>query len=156
MKPFIHSRNSVRKFGGEVSDYIDIHNFFDISKSAFADMRHRAILHSSLGCYIVERMFGFPHNKMAKYAKKFDWSEEEQEAIIELLNEARTNGSTSMVNSEGKIVQVRDVAEQHILDDMGQIPSVGDYLSEMPMYEWLGGPKRKIRRIKYDQPGIVD
>lgn len=150
MKPFLHARVSVRKFGGEVEDYLSIHNFFDISKSAFADMRHRAILHSSLGCYIVERLFGFPYSKFQKLSKKFNWTEEEQAAIIELLEDARTNGTTSMINSDGKVVQVRDVAEQHILDDMGKIPSVGDYLKDMPMYEWLGGPRKKTRHISFE------
>lgn len=152
MKPFIHAKNSVRKFGGQVRDYIEIHNFFDISKSAFPDMRHRAILHNSLGCFIAERVFGVPREKMQEYSEKFGWSEEEQAAILDLLNEARTNGSTSIVNSDGKIVQVRDVAEQHVLEDMGKIPTVGDYLRDMPMYEWLGGPRRRIKRIKYKQP----
>lgn len=155
MKPFVHARNSVKKFGGRVEDYLEIHNFFDISKSAFADMRHRAILHNSLGCFIVERVFGFPYAKMEAMSEKFGWSDEEKAAIIELLNDARTNGSTSMINSDGKIVQVRDVAEQHVLEDMGQIPSVGDYLRGMPMYEWLGGPRRRIRKIKYDS-NMVD
>lgn len=29
---------------------------------------------------------------------------------------------TYFTNSDGKIVQVRDVAEQHVLDDLGTIP----------------------------------
>lgn len=52
----------------------------------------------------------------------------------------------TMVNSENKIVQVRDVAEQHVLDDMGTIPTMQDYLKGMPMYNWLGGPKRRKQR----------
>lgn len=39
-------------------------------------------------------------------------------------------------------VSVRDIAERHVIDDMGRIPTVGDYLNEMPMYDWLGGPHR--------------
>jgi hypothetical protein len=49
-------------------------------------------------------------------------------------------------NSDGRIVQVRDIAEQHVIEDMGRIPTVQDYLTGMPLYDWLGGPKRKISR----------
>lgn len=55
--------------------------------------------------------------------------------------------------STGRVVQVRDVAEQHVLDDMGRIPTVQDYLDGMPMYDWLGGPKRKITKTKIE-PGM--
>lgn len=48
---------------------------------------------------------------------------------------------------QGRPVAVRDVAEQHIIDDMGRIPTIQDYLSGMPFYEWLGGPKRKHTRF---------
>ncbi len=51
---------------------------------------------------------------------------------------------TYITNSDGRKVQVRDIAEQHVIEDMGRIPTVQDYLTEMPMYEWLGGPKRKL------------
>lgn len=113
MKPYLHAQRSVKKFGGKPEDYLAIHDFFDCSKSAHPDMRHRAILHHSLGCYIAEKVFG-----------------------------------TFIVNSDGKKVQVRDVAEHHIIEDCGRIPTVSDYLDGMPFYEWLGGPKRaKLRTI---------
>lgn len=47
-----------------------------------------------------------------------------------------------MVNSLGREVAVRDIAEEHIIQDMGTIPTVQDYLDGMPIYDWLGGPKR--------------
>lgn len=55
---------------------------------------------------------------------------------------------TFIVNSENKKVQVRDVAEMHIIEDMGRIPTVGDYLRGMPMYDWLGGRPKTMRKIK--------
>lgn len=53
----------------------------------------------------------------------------------------------NITNSEGRIVSVRDIAEQHVIDDMGRIPTLQDYLEGMPMYDWLGGPKRKTDRM---------
>lgn len=119
MKPFDHARHSVKKWGGKPEDYLPIHDFIDCSKAAHPDMRHRAILHNALGCFIVERVFG--HN---------------------------------LTNSEGRLVSTRDVAEQHILDDMGFIPTISDYLKDMPMYDWLGGPKR-TRKVTYHE-GLAD
>lgn len=50
---------------------------------------------------------------------------------------------TNITNSEGRTVSVRDIAEEHIIEDMGRIPAVSEYLDGMPIYDWLGGPKRK-------------
>ena len=57
MKPWIHSKKSARQFGGKPEDYIDIHNFLDSSKAHHADMRHRALLHSSFGIFLTEQVF---------------------------------------------------------------------------------------------------
>lgn len=111
MKPYLHGKISVKKFGGKTSDYQAIHDFIDSSKACEPTLKHRAILHSSFGIYITEKVFGI-----------------------------------NIMNSDGKEVSVRDIAEQHVIDDLGRIPTVQDYLDGMPMYEWLGGPKRKIRK----------
>jgi len=58
MKPYIHARISAKKFGGLPKDYLAIHDFIDSSKVCYPDMKHRAILHSSFGCFLVEQMFG--------------------------------------------------------------------------------------------------
>lgn len=58
MKPWIHSKSSAKKYGGKPEDYLDIHQFMDSSKAALADVRHRALLHSSFGCFIAEQLFG--------------------------------------------------------------------------------------------------
>lgn len=52
----------------------------------------------------------------------------------------------NITNSDGKLVSVRDIAEVHIIDDLGRIPTVQDYLEGMPLYDWLGGPKRKFTK----------
>ena len=52
-------------------------------------------------------------------------------------------------NSSDLIVQVRDIAEQHILDDLGTIPTVQDYLQNMEIKKWMGGKvKKRIQTIK--------
>lgn len=58
MKPLIHAKISTKRYGGCPEDYIEIHDFFDSSKASLPDVRHRAILHSSFGIFVAERVFG--------------------------------------------------------------------------------------------------
>jgi len=147
MKPEIHAINSVKKWGGTVKDYLQIHNFMDMSKMCYANIKHRAILHNSLGPYLAERAFGVDENQLEILAKRFSWTEEEIEEIRALISSSHSDVSTSFRNSEGMLVSVRDVAEHHILEDMGKIPSISDYLEGMPNYEWLGHKKGAIKKI---------
>lgn len=112
-KPFIHAKSSVRRYGGVPEDYIDIHQFMDSSKAALPDVRHRAVLHSAFGCFIVEQMFG-----------------------------------KSKVNSDGKEFSPRDVAEDHIIEDLGFIPTLEHWLGNMKIQEWMGGRANKNEKEK--------
>ena len=58
MHPLQHAESSVRKFGGEVDDYLPIHQWFDASKAHMADFRHRALRHHSEGIFDAEQKFG--------------------------------------------------------------------------------------------------
>lgn len=117
MKPFFHARSSAAKWGGEPEDYQAVHDFFDSSKSSLPDMRHRAILHSSFGIFIAERVFG-----------------------------------TTITNSAGREVCVRDICEQHVMEDLGFIPTMERWLRNMPREEWMFGSRRRssARVIKFD------
>jgi len=58
MKPYIHSKNSVRRYGGKIEDYLHLHEWMDSTKSATANFYHRAILHNATGIFIGEQIFG--------------------------------------------------------------------------------------------------
>lgn len=53
----------------------------------------------------------------------------------------------TITNSDGKEVFVRDIAEQHVLEDLGFIPSLSDWLREMPAAPWMGGMKKRPIKI---------
>ena len=53
-----------------------------------------------------------------------------------------------ITNSDGARVSVRDVAEDHVLEDLGTIPSLDDWLDNMTLQAWMGGPSRRHRFIK--------
>lgn len=57
--PYHHAQSSAKRFGGKPEDYQGIHNWFDLpSKGAYADFRHRALRHHSLGIQQCEEHFG--------------------------------------------------------------------------------------------------
>lgn len=56
--PYHHAVSSARKFGGVPEDYQKIHDWFDDTKATFADFRHRALKHHSLGIFWCEEKFG--------------------------------------------------------------------------------------------------
>ena len=53
----------------------------------------------------------------------------------------------TLTNSDGKEVFVRDVAEQHVLEDLGCIPSLSDWLHEMPSEPWMAGARKMPMQI---------
>lgn len=115
MKPLIHAKISVKKYGGIVEDYIPIHDFIDSSKISVPDVRHRAMLHSSWGIYMTEKVFG-----------------------------------TYITNSDNKQVSVRDLAEDHVIQDLGFIPTMEDWLGTMPIETWMSGTMKKTKVIDFD------
>lgn len=104
-KPWIHACSSAKKYGGKPEDYMDIHEFVDSSKAAFADNRHRALTHNAwfIGT-VIERVFG-----------------------------------STRKNTDERVYSVRDIAEQHVLEDYGGkfIPSAQDFLAEVEMKDWM-------------------
>lgn len=57
--PLIHSKSSVKKFGGKIDDYIKIHEKMDCSKSQFGDNRHRSITHTMFWIFeVMMPLFG--------------------------------------------------------------------------------------------------
>jgi hypothetical protein len=46
--PYHHALSSVKKWGGTVDDYIEIHAWYDQSKEQIVDFRHRALRHHAL------------------------------------------------------------------------------------------------------------
>ena len=115
MKPIVHARISAHKYGGVPEDYLEIHDFMDSTKACLPDIRHRAVLHSSFGCFIVEKVFG-----------------------------------TTIKNSDNKAVCVRDIAENHVIEDIGYIPTIERWFKNMPIEPWMAGGVSKY--LKNSEP----
>ncbi len=48
----------------------------------------------------------------------------------------------SLQNSAGRRVFTRDLAAQHILEDLGFIPTVAECLGELPLRPWMAGSRK--------------
>ena len=44
--PTIHAQSSVKRWGGNINDYVEIHKKMDCSKKYFPDNRHRILTHN--------------------------------------------------------------------------------------------------------------
>lgn len=53
----------------------------------------------------------------------------------------RIFGRVLVIN--GRDVAVREIAERHIIEDLGRLPSFADYLTETPLATWMGGARKR-------------
>lgn len=102
---YIHAKNSVRKFGGQLEDYLEIHVKMDCSKAYISSNLHRTLTHNSFWIHeVMIPIYGY-----------------------------------TITNSDGKQISVKDICEQHILEDFGMrfIPTAQDYLENMEFKDWM-------------------
>lgn len=104
-----HAVSAAHKWGGTPEDYLPIEKFIDGSKQAHGDVRHRALYHHTLGVFLVEQLFG------------------------PTITITKRNGTGTYE------VPTRDIAERHIVEDLGRIPSPSDWLECMNVQPWMGG-----------------
>ncbi len=50
----------------------------------------------------------------------------------------------TVTNADGKKVLVRDIAENHVVEDMGWIPSPADWSACLTCKVWMGGKRNKF------------
>lgn len=53
----------------------------------------------------------------------------------------------TITNSKGREVNVRGIVEDHILEDLGRIPSVTDWLRHMEIAPWMEKAQRRKREF---------
>lgn len=60
---------------------------------------------------------------------------------------------TYIINSDGKMVPVRAIGEQHVMEDIGFIPTIKDYLDNMTQVNWMykPGEGRKVLKAIQDE-----
>lgn len=105
--PYHHALSSVRKWGGEVGDYLPLHEWLDESKGYMGDFRHRALRHHAQGIFEMAEVFG---------------------PLLTL--------------STGKVIPTRWVGEQHVIEDLGRIPTIQDWFQHIVPQPWMNKPRK--------------
>src|SRR5690606_33201095 len=52
-----------------------------------------------------------------------------------------------IVNSDGKKIYTRYIGEQHVIEDMGFIPTVEDWFENMELQQWMMNRSKKTKTI---------
>ena len=109
MNPIIHATNSVKKFGGSTPEDFNLY----------------VQIHEKMDC---SKAY-FSDNRHRALTHTMFWVKEVMLPIF---------GSYITI-STGKKVSVKDICEQHILEDfkMKFIPTVGDFLQEIEYKTWM-------------------
>ena len=60
--------------------------------------------------------------------------------------------------STGKKVPVREIGELHVKQDLGYLPTLSDWLREMPMKRWMSGQKsvKIVHKLNIDESNHED
>jgi hypothetical protein len=84
------------------------------------------------------------HRALRHHAEGIFWAEKEFGVFI--------------VNSEGKMIPTRILAEQHVMEDLGFIPTIKDYLENMTTVNWMFKPgegRKVLKEIEQDKSDII-
>ena len=136
---FHHAVSSARRFGGTPEDYLAIHELMDSSKNAWADQRHRVVLHTSFGISLVSRMIGL-EEQVRVYEARVQWMPRWLKRLLRLPQIS----PTTIRLSNGRRVPIRFVTEQHCLEDFGFVPSLEQYMKGLPKEPWMSRGTTKL------------
>jgi len=112
MNPLIHAKSSVKRWGGKISDYIELHELLDSPKVAMNNNTSRLLTHNTWFAYhIMPKIFGY-----------------------------------NIINSNGKSVDVVDIAMLHIAEDfrMKFVPTPQDYLKHLQLQPWMNNGVKQL------------
>lgn len=115
-----HSLSSVKKWGGEVKDYLAIHEWFDASKALHGDFRHRALRHHAEGIQMAVQLFGHPDDH-------------------------------TITLSTGRKIPALWIGEQHVTEDMGFIPTFGDWAIQIQPEPWMNKPMKLSKTLEQEK-----
>ena len=86
--------------------------------------------------------------RVEDYQPIHDWFDESKAFIADFRHRALRHHAegiflcekifgTTLTNSDGKVIPVRWVGEQHVKEDLGRIPSVQDWLKNLMPQPWM-------------------
>lgn len=93
----------------------------------------------------------------ADYMKYHDWLDGSKAHVTDFRHRALRHHSegifmmeqifgSTMTNSDGRIVPVRYIGEQHVKEDLGRIPTVADWLLKIEPERWMLGRGKDLAK----------
>jgi hypothetical protein len=163
--PFHHAVSSTRKWGGEIEDYLPIHAWFDASKEMHGDFRHRALRHHTQGIFECERAFGvtITLTKPLYVAPDENLPPEAQKQVAEAVFRSEYGVAHTCTSWDvdkrhwivygpvGRQIPVRWIGEQHVLEDLGRIPSLSDWLRCIKPESWMNRSRKLSAELEVSQ-----
>lgn len=100
------------------------------------------------------RKFG---GKAEDYLSIHEWFDASKEHMADFRHRALRHHSLGIyecekvfgvviTNSDGKKIPTRYIGEQHVKEDLGRIPTLADWLSNIKAERWMGNPPVKLER----------
>ena len=91
------------------------------------------------------------------YQHIHDWFDESKAHMADFRHRALRHHSegiftaekifgTTLTNSDGRVVPVRYVGEQHVKEDLGKIPTMADWYGNIKPESWMLGRNRNLER----------
>lgn len=91
------------------------------------------------------------------YTKYHDWIDGSKAHVADFRHRAlrhHTEGifmleqifGSTMTNSDGRVVPVRYIGEQHVKEDLGRIPTVADWLLKIEPERWMLGRGKDLAK----------
>lgn len=95
--------------------------------------------------------------KPEDYQTIHDWFDESKAHVADFRHRALRHHSegifmaekifgTTITNSDGRVVPVRYIGEQHVKEDLGKIPTVADWLLNIQPETWMLGRNRNLEK----------
>lgn len=100
------------------------------------------------------RKFG---GKPEDYIDLHNWFDQSKEHMADMRHRALRHHSAgiyeaerifggSIINSDGKEVYVRYIGEQHVIEDLGFIPTLEDWFENMELQKWMMNRDMRIHK----------
>ena len=114
--------------------------WFDESKAFFSDFRHRALRHHSEGIFLCERIFGhtITLSTCARCGETRDQHGYKQDMSAEICA------------FKTKQIPIRWIGEQHVLEDLGRIPTAADWLECITPAPWMNRSRKLSKELEQE------
>ena len=150
MHPYDHARSSARIHGGVWQDYFALHAWFDVTKSLLCRFTHRALRHHLEGAAedlaeaSVMRFGGNPSVFLPLhrwFLATANWTEGNEHLAFRHhafgIFEAEGRFGPIIHQTDGRMIPTRVVAERHVQEVLGRVPSATEFLRRIKGERWM-------------------